>query len=191
MIKPNREKGIEAAKELIHIGLGLPNNEAFKDTPRRMYDALAQFCYGHYNGGEKEIEELAKVKFDSDYERMVVLRPIEVFGVCSHHLFPISYKIAFGYLPNKKVIGLSKIPEIIKILAAKPHAQEDFTEDIVNTFKKLLEPKGLGVIVYGWHDCITTRKGRDFATITSAMAGAFHTDAETRSEFLELANMKL
>lgn len=190
MTKFNRDKGIKAAKVLIHEGLGLPENEAFKETPRRMFDALSQFCYGHYKDGEAEIKRLARVKFDSNYGRMVILKPIEVFGVCSHHLFPISYKIAFGYLPDKKVVGLSKIPEIIKILAAKPHAQEDFTEDIVKTFKKLLEPRGLGVIVWGWHDCITTRKGRDFATITSAMAGEFYKDANTRNEFLELAKMK-
>lgn len=187
----NRKHGIEVVRELLHNGLGLPENEAFKETPRRMFDALAQFCYGHYNGGKEEIEKLAGVKFDSNYKRMVVLKPIEVWGLCSHHLFPIAYKIAFGYLPGKKVIGLSKIPEIIKILAAKPHAQEDFTDDIVKTFKEILEPKGLGVIVWGWHDCITTRKGRDFATITSGLAGSFYKDTDTRSEFLELAKMKL
>jgi GTP cyclohydrolase I len=183
--KIDKTKAIVGARLLMR-GLGIDDNtENTKDTPARLVNALLQLCSGLRDDGE--LEKWASCTFPiGSYKGLIVEGPIQAYGLCSHHLFPISYEVYFGYLPGDRGIGFSKISNIICKLAAKPNTQEEFTEEIVSVFKELVNPKGVGVLVKGRHSCISTRKGQTCANVTSAVRGEFRKSAETRSEFFEI-----
>jgi len=123
---------------------------------------------------------------------MVVVRDIEFFSMCEHHLIPFFGRCHVGYLPNKKIIGLSKIPRIVDAFAQRLQVQERLTGQVAETLMDILDPKGVGVVMEGRHLCMQMRgveKQNSFAT-TSAMLGQFRDSAETRSEFLSIIRMK-
>jgi len=167
-----------------------PNREGLLKTPSRVAKAWNFFSKG-YN---QSLEELINnAIFNEDARDMVIVRDIEFFSLCEHHLLPFFGKAHVGYIPNGKVIGLSKIPRIIDMFARRLQVQERLTHQIADAIKNVLEPKGVAVVLEGRHMCMQMRgveKQNSFAA-TSAMSGQFKKSAETRSEFLAITNRNI
>ncbi len=179
------EKGARILMEGLGLDLADPN---FLDTPRRIASAFKELSEGIENSAYLEIKRILKTAFPTKYKGMVIMQPIKVNSLCAHHLLPVEYEILFGYIPKNLTIGFSKIIRMIRLIAAKPQLQEDFTQEVVDTFKNALSPEGIMVIVKGRHSCMTLRgeKTSNF-NITSAVRGVFKTSEKTRNEFLSLA----
>jgi len=167
-----------------------PNREGLLKTPSRVAKAWKFFSKG-YN---QSLEELINnAIFNEDARDMVIVRDIEFFSLCEHHLLPFFGKAHVGYILNGKVIGLSKIPRIIDMFARRLQVQERLTHQIADAIKNVLEPKGVAVVLEGRHMCMQMRgveKQNSFAA-TSAMSGQFKKSAETRSEFLAITNRNI
>lgn len=156
-------------------------DENFKETPARVAKAMIELCHGLY-------DETNNIKtFPTEYSGIVCVKHIQAVGLCPHHLMPIEYDISFAYIPDGKALGLSKIPRIIKSLAARPVLQEDLTTDITAEFNESLSPVGCAVVVTGKHGCMKFRgiKEQD-SVVTSEMSGAFAENEKTRNEFYKI-----
>jgi GTP cyclohydrolase I len=166
-----------------------PNRDGLLKTPERVAKAWDFFSQGY----DTDIQSIVNdAIFEEDYSEMVVVRDIEFFSMCEHHLIPFFGRCHVGYLPNKKIIGLSKIPRIVDAFAQRLQVQERLTGQVAETLMDILDPKGVGVVMEGRHLCMQMRgveKQNSFAT-TSAMLGQFRDSAETRSEFLSIIRMK-
>lgn len=133
-------------------------------------------------------EVLTAALFDVDYDELVVVRDIDFYSLCEHHMVPFFGRVHVAYIPNGKVVGLSKIPRTVEIFARRLQIQERLTTDIAQTIEAVLEPKGVGVVVEAKHLCMMMRgvqKQNTFA-ITSSLRGVFESDPKTRSEFMDL-----
>ena len=184
-----------AAKDLLTnlvLDLKDPNYEG---TPRRMVEVLVEFTSSLREESNKELEEYFSVLFPkhSDrkvkYKGMIVQSPVRVYSLCSHHMLPVIYDIAFAYIPkNGEQIGFSKIVRILRHIAKRPMNQEDFTQEAVDLFYKKLQPQGLAIVVSGVHLCMKM-KGVHCEAInkTSAVKGDLKDYERTRDEFLSLA----
>jgi GTP cyclohydrolase I len=167
-----------------------PNREGLKLTPSRVAKAWHFFSHGYRANLDEIINEA--IFTDEECTEMVVVRDIEFFSMCEHHMLPFFGKAHVGYIPNGKIIGLSKIPRLVDIFAKRLQVQERLTHQIAYTLKDILDPIGVAVILEGRHLCMQMRgveKQNSFAT-TSAMLGEFHDDAETRSEFFSIIGLK-
>jgi len=169
------------------VGEKWVEDKNLKDTPDRVVRALEELCQGLYK--QDEIDEILSKTFPSDYDEMIVVTNIDAVGLCPHHLMPIRYKIHVGYIPSEdgQVLGLSKIPRLVCLLAARPILQEQLTVDIVNAFEKHLQPLGVMVVVNGGHSCMQCRgvKQASSQMITSAVRGCFADEEDnSRNEFL-------
>lgn len=164
-----------------------PDREGLLKTPERVAKAWEFFSQGYCT----DIQEIVNgAIFDEDCSEMVVVRDIEFFSMCEHHMIPFFGRCHVGYLPNKKIIGLSKIPRIVDVFSQRLQVQERLTTQVAETLMDILDPKGVGVVMEGRHLCMQMRgveKQNSFAT-TSAMLGQFRDSAETRSEFLSILN---
>ena len=166
-----------------------PTREGLINTPERVAKAWDFFSQGY----RANVEEIVNgAIFEEDCSEMVVVRDIEFFSMCEHHMIPIFGRCHVGYLPNKKIIGLSKIPRIVDAFSQRLQVQERLTSQIAETLMDILDPIGVGVVMEGRHLCMQMRgveKQNSFAT-TSAMLGQFRKSADTRSEFLSIIRMK-
>jgi GTP cyclohydrolase I len=164
-----------------------PNRDGLLKTPERVAKAWDFFSQGY----DTDIQSIVNgAIFEEDCSEMVVVRDIEFFSMCEHHLIPFFGRCHVGYLPNKKIIGLSKIPRIVDAFAQRLQVQERLTGQVAETLMDILDPNGVGVVMEGRHLCMQMRgveKQNSFAT-TSAMFGQFRDSAETRSEFLNIIN---
>ncbi len=162
-----------------------PNREGLIKTPARVAKAWDFFSQGY----KADIQEIVNdAIFDEDCSEMVVVRDIEFFSMCEHHMIPFFGRCHVGYLPNNKIIGLSKIPRIVDAFSQRLQVQERLTTQVAETLMGILDPKGVGVVMEGRHLCMQMRgveKQNSLAT-TSAMLGQFRKSAETRSEFLSI-----
>lgn len=161
-----------------------PNRQGLNDTPERvarMYDELL----AGYRVDPLEI--LNDAIFDVNYDEMVIVRDIEFYSLCEHHMLPFMGRAHVAYIPNGKVIGLSKIPRIIDMYARRLQVQERMTRQIADLLEALLQPRGVAVVVEGLHLCSMMRgvKKHDARMTTSAMLGAFRKNLATRAEFLD------
>ena len=166
-----------------------PTREGLINTPERVAKAWDFFSQG-YRTNVQEIVNGAI--FEEDCSEMVVVRDIEFFSMCEHHMIPFFGRCHVGYLPNKKIIGLSKIPRIVDAFSQRLQVQERLTSQIAETLMDILDPIGVGVVMEGRHLCMQMRgveKQNSFAT-TSSMLGQFRESPETRSEFLSIIRMK-
>ena len=166
-----------------------PSREGLLKTPKRVAKAWKFFTKG-YHGNLEDITNRAI--FTEDVQDMVIVRDIEFFSLCEHHLLPFFGKAHVGYIPNGKVIGLSKIPRIVDMYSRRLQVQERLTNQIANAIKNVLDPIGVAVVMEGKHMCMQMRgveKQNSFAS-TSAMLGQFRESDETRSEFLSIINKK-
>ena len=174
---------------LIEIGED-PNREGLIKTPQRVSKAWEFFSKGY----KEDLHEIINdAIFNEDAKDMVIVRDIEFFSLCEHHLIPFFGKAHVGYIPNGKVIGLSKIPRIIDMFSRRLQVQERLTHQIADAIKSVLSPKGVSVVMEGRHMCMQMRgvEKQNSFTSTSAMSGQFRKSAETRSEFLSIISKRI
>jgi len=162
-----------------------PNREGLLATPLRVEKAM-KFLTGGYSANLDEIVNDAL--FTVDYDEMVIVKDIEFFSLCEHHMLPFFGKAHVAYIPSGRVIGLSKIPRIVDVFARRLQVQERMTQQIAETLMEILQPKGVAVACEAQHFCMMMRgvEKQHSGTVTSSMQGVFRTQKETRDEFLSL-----
>ena len=162
-----------------------PARDGLKNTPIRV-DRAMRFLTSGYRMDPDEV--LGKALFDVAYDEMVIVRDIEVFSLCEHHLLPFFGKCHVGYIPNGRVIGLSKIPRLVDMYARRLQVQERLTTQIADTIKEKIQPRGVAVVIEAQHLCMIMRgvEKQNSVAVTSAMLGAFKDNQNTRNEFLNL-----
>ncbi|MBC8311433.1 MAG: GTP cyclohydrolase I FolE [Candidatus Marinimicrobia bacterium] len=166
-----------------------PNREGLIKTPSRVAKSWDFLSSGYRQDIDSIINDAI---FYEDYDEMVTIRDIDYFSLCEHHLLPFFGKAHVAYIPNGKVVGLSKIPRIVEMFGRRLQLQERMTQNIAETLNDVLEPKGVAVVLEGQHMCMQMRgveKQNSFAT-TSFMTGLFREDARTRKEFLDIISMR-
>ncbi len=160
-----------------------PDREGLQKTPLRVEQSLQFLTHGYQADVKKAINGAI---YHEDVNDMVVVKNIELYSMCEHHMLPFFGKCHVGYIPNGKVIGLSKIPRIVDIFARRLQLQERLTHQIADTLQKYLEPKGLGVFIEAKHLCMMMRgvQKQNSSMVTSSMLGCFRDRLQTRTEFL-------
>ncbi len=162
-----------------------PARDGLIKTPARVAEAMRFFTQGYQ---QDPIAILNGALFDVDYDEMVLIRDIDFYSMCEHHMVPFFGRAHVGYIPDGKVVGLSKIARTVEMFARRLQIQERLTMEIADTIGSVLQPRGVGVVVEAKHLCMMSRgiaKQNSFA-ITSSMRGTFESDSKTRSEFMEL-----
>lgn len=167
-----------------------PNREGLKDTPSRVARAYKEWFAGY----DLDPEDYLMRTFEEveGYDEMVLLRDIAFQSHCEHHMAPIIGKVHVGYLPNNKVVGISKLARVVHAFAKRLQVQEKMTAQIGNCIQNVLQPKGVGVVVEAVHQCMTTRgvSQTGVSMVTSHLSGSFRKEHRTREEFLRLARSK-
>ena len=189
MTKENISKVEKIIKELlIQIGED-PDREGILRTPERVAKAWDFFSQGYTQDLDAIINNAV---FTENYDEMVTIKDIDFFSLCEHHLLPFFGKVHVAYIPNGKILGLSKIPRIVEMFSRRLQVQERMTQQIAETINDVLKPKGVSVVIEGEHMCMQMRgveKQNSYAT-TSSMKGIFLKDSRTREEFLTIISMK-
>jgi GTP cyclohydrolase I len=163
-----------------------PSREALLRTPERVAASLSFLTRGY----EQDVADVVgQGVFDEVHENMVMVRDIELYSLCEHHMLPFFGKAHVAYIPNGRIVGLSKIPRIVDVFARRLQVQERLTAEIADAIQAVLEPHGVGVVIEAAHLCMMMRgvEKQNSRTITSALLGSFRDDARTRDEFLRLA----
>jgi GTP cyclohydrolase I len=169
---------------LVRIGED-PTRDGLVKTPERMAKSLKYLTHGHDQNPD---EILRGALFDVNYDEMVIVKDVEMFSLCEHHLLPFFGKVHVAYIPSGKVIGLSKIPRIVDVFARRLQVQERLTVEIAETIQRAIEPQGVGVVVEARHLCVMMRgvEKQHSSAVTSHMLGNFRSSDKTREEFLSL-----
>jgi len=166
-----------------------PNREGLTATPERVHKAMKFLTKGY----QEDAEALLKgALFTVNYDEMVIVKDIEMFSLCEHHMLPFFGKVHVAYIPNGRVIGLSKIPRLIEIFSRRLQIQERLTTQIAVTIQNVIQPQGVGVVIEARHLCMMMRgvEKQHSAAVTSSMLGCFRNEEETRSEFLSLIRQR-
>jgi GTP cyclohydrolase I len=165
-----------------------PGRDGLIKTPQRTEQAMTYLTKGYKEDADKI---LRGALFDVDYDEMVIVRDIEVFSLCEHHMLPFFGKVHVAYIPNGKVSGLSKIPRLVEVYARRLQVQERLTRQIADSIQEAIEPQGVGVVIEARHLCMMMRgvEKQHSSTVTSAMLGVFH-QQNTRTEFLSLVQSR-
>ncbi len=183
--RPTRDQAEAAVRTLLAWAGEDPTREGLLDTPKRVVDAYGDW----YSGYAEDPEEFLRRTFEevAGYDEMIVLRDIEFESHCEHHMAPIIGKAHVGYLPDGKVVGISKLARVVETYARRFQVQEKMTAQIARCIEDVLQPRGVAVVVQAAHECMTTRGShkRGVSMVTSKMLGAFRDDARTRGEFLD------
>ncbi|OOQ83380.1 GTP cyclohydrolase 1 [Penicillium brasilianum] len=166
-----------------------PNREGLRDTPKRYAKAMLSFTKGY---GESVGDLLNGAIFHENYDELVIVKDIDVSSLCEHHMIPFTGKIHIGYIPNGRVIGLSKLARLAEIFSRRLQVQERLTRQIALSISEILKPQGVGVFMESSHLCMAMRGVEKVAstTTTSCMLGCMRSDARTREEFLTLLNRR-
>ena len=179
-----RQQAEDAVRTLLRWAGDDPTREGLLDTPRRVAKAYEDW----FSGYALDPDDYMARTFEEvgGYDEMIVLRDIEYESHCEHHMAPIIGKVHVGYLPNGKVVGISKLARVVEAYARRFQVQEKMTAQIAGCIQRALQPRGVGVVVVGAHECMTTRgiHKRGVSMVTSKMLGSFRDDARTRAEFL-------
>ena len=184
--RPSRAEAEAAIRMLIRWAGDDPTREGLADTPARVARAFEEWFSGY---GEDPVQYLARTFEEIEgYDEMVVLRDIQFESHCEHHLAPIIGRVHIGYLPNQRVVGISKLARVAVAYARRLQIQEKMTAQIANCIEEVLQPKGVAVVIEAAHQCMTTRGVHKpgVLMVTSRMLGAFRSDGQTRREFLAL-----
>lgn len=182
----------EVAKNVLNILTEIgedPDRQGLKRTPERVAKAYEFLTQGY----KQDVEEiLNKAIFEEKYDEMVIVKDIDFYSMCEHHLLPFFGKVHIAYIPNKKIVGLSKMPRIVDVFSRRLQVQERMTQEICDTIEKYLSPRGVAVVCEGYHMCMMMRgvQKQNSITTTSAMHGIFKEDSRTRTEFLNLISQK-
>ncbi len=166
-----------------------PSREGLQGTPQRMEAALRYLTSGYRQDPDKVLNAAF---YQVSYDEMVIVKDIELFSLCEHHLLPFFGKCHIAYIPNQKVVGLSKLPRLVNLFARRLQVQERLTQQIARTIWEKLEPQGVGVVVEARHLCMVMRgvEKQHSTAVTSAMLGCFRDSPQTRQEFLSLVGSK-
>jgi GTP cyclohydrolase I len=186
--RPSREEAEEAVRTLLRWAGDNPQREGLLDTPARVVRAYEEFFAG-YNVEPRDI--LARTFSEVDgYDEMIVLKDIRFESYCEHHMVPIIGRAHVAYLPEHRVVGISKLARLVDAFAKRLQIQEKMTVQIADTLNEVLQPKGVGVILEASHQCMSTRGVHKAGVemVTSRMLGTFRSDASTRREFLSIVN---
>jgi GTP cyclohydrolase I len=202
-IKPNREAVVGGAgvaaelrgvplRELVRAQLAAlgedPAREGLLKTPERVENSL-QFLTRGYD--MSVFDEIGDAIFNEDHHNMVIVKDIEMYSLCEHHMLPFFGKVHVAYIPNGRIVGLSKLPRVVDVFARRLQVQERMTSQIADALADVLQPQGVGVICEAYHLCMMMRgvQKQNSKTITSSMTGVFLEDLRTREEFLRLCSM--
>lgn len=179
-----RQQAEDAVRTLLKWAGDDPTREGLLDTPKRVAKAYEDW----FSGYALDPDDYMARTFEEvgGYDEMIVLRDIEYESHCEHHMAPIIGKVHVGYLPDGKVVGISKLARVVEAYARRFQVQEKMTAQIADCIQRALQPRGVGVVVVGAHECMTTRgiHKRGVSMVTSKMLGSFREDARTRAEFL-------
>jgi GTP cyclohydrolase IA len=164
-----------------------PDREGLRATPARVEASLKWLTRGY---GMSVDDVIGDALFEEKHESMICVRDIEIYSLCEHHLLPFFGKAHVAYLPNGRIVGLSKIPRVVEVYARRLQVQERLTDQIADALCRVLDPLGVGVVIEAYHLCMMMRgvEKQNSKTITSALRGAFRDDAKTRDEFLRLVH---
>ena len=180
--------------DLVHEQLSLvgedPGREGLLKTPDRVAKAMRFLTKGY----EERVEDVVgSAIFEEEHQNMVMVRDIELYSLCEHHLLPFFGKAHVAYIPDGRIVGLSKLPRLVDVFARRLQVQERLTEQIAGAIEDVLAPLGVGVVIEAYHLCMMMRgvEKQNSRTITSALRGVFRDDARTREEFLALAHARL
>lgn len=184
--KPTVQEAEEAVRTLIRWAGDNPEREGLIDTPKRVVNAYTEF----FSGYDDDPEKILSRTFEEveDYDEMVLLKDMRLESHCEHHMVPIIGKAHVAYIPNKRVVGISKIARLVDTFAKRLQTQEIMTTQIADSLFEALQPKGVAVVIDAAHQCMTTRgvHKTETTTITSRMLGLFREDPRTRAEFMNL-----
>ena len=184
-----RAQAEEAVRTLLRWSGDNPAREGLLDTPKRVVKAYEEW----FSGYALDPDEYMARTFEEvcGYDEMIVLRDIEFESHCEHHMAPIIGKAHVGYLPNGKVVGISKLARVVEAYAKRFQVQEKMTSQVAGCIERALQPRGVGVVIEAAHECMTTRgvHNRGVSMITSKMLGSFREDARTRAEFLQFIDV--
>ena len=184
--RPSREEAEEAVRTLLRWAGDNPEREGLVGTPDRVVRAYEEFFAGY----DEDPAEMLQRTFEEveGYDEMVVLRNVRFESFCEHHIAPIIGQAHVAYLPNRRVVGISKLARVVDAYAHRLQIQEKLTAQIANTLQEGLQPRGVAVVIEASHQCMTTRgvHKSDVAMVTSRMLGAFRDNGETRREFLTM-----
>lgn len=175
---------------LVRHQLGLlgenPDRDGLLRTPERVAKAMGFLTKGY---AMTLHDAVGDALFEEEHENMVMVRDIELYSLCEHHLLPFFGKAHVAYIPHKRIVGLSKLPRIVEMFARRLQVQERLTEQVAKAVEEVLEPRGVGVVIEAYHMCMMMRgvEKQNSRTITSALRGVFREDGKTRDEFLRLA----
>ena len=184
-------EGLEELSQLVRRQLELlgedPERQGLLKTPERVALSLSWLTRGYEQDVRKVIGDAL---FDEAHENMVMVRDIELYSLCEHHMLPFYGKAHIAYIPNGRIVGLSKIPRIVDVFAQRLQVQERLTDQIAEAICEILNPRGCGVVIEAYHLCMMMRgvQKQNSKTITSALRGVFRDDPKTRDEFLRLAH---
>jgi len=164
-----------------------PKREGLRETPARVEASLKWLTRGY----QMDVEDvIGDAIFTEKHENMICVRDIEIYSLCEHHLLPFFGRAHVAYLPNGKIVGLSKIPRVVEVFARRLQVQERLTDQIADALCRVLKPLGVGVVIEAYHLCMMMRgvEKQNSKTVTSALRGAFRDDGKTRDEFLRLVH---
>ena len=190
----SRSEQLEARREVVEnllksIGED-PTREGLLRTPERVAKSFDELT----EGSQQSLEEVVgKGVFNEDCSEMVIVKDIEFYSLCEHHMLPFYGRVHVAYIPDGRIIGLSKIPRIVDMFARRLQVQERMTSQIAEAIQEVLQPKGVGVVADAAHLCMMMRgvQKQNSSTMTSCLVGSFRSDPRTRSEFLDLVRNKL
>ena len=186
MTRPTRDEAEQAVSTLLRWAGEDPTREGLQDTPARVARAYEDWFSGY---ADDPVEFLRRTFREVDgYDEMIILRDIRFESHCEHHMAPIIGRAHVGYLPNRAVVGISKLARVVKAFSRRFQVQEAMTAQIANCIQEVLEPRGVGVVIEAVHQCMTTRgiRKEGVSMITSQLLGSMRTDPRTRSEFLDM-----
>ena len=187
VVRPSRDEALKAVRTLLAWAGDNPDREGLKETPKRVVDAYAEWFDGYDADPAKELSRTFEDV--QGYDDMVLLRDIEVESHCEHHMAPFLGKAYVAYIPQEKVVGISKLARVVEIFARRLQTQETLTQLIAEAIESNLQPAGVAIMFDAVHQCLTTRgvHHRDVSTITTRFTGVFKTDAALKDRFLKLA----
>ena len=164
-----------------------PEREGLVRTPARVASSLTWLTQGY---GKTARDVIGDALFEESHANMIMVRDIELYSMCEHHMLPFFGKAHVAYIPNGRIVGLSKIPRVVDVFARRLQVQERLTEQIAHAISEVLQPRGVGVVIEAYHLCMMMRgvQKQNSKTITSAVYGSFREDPKTRDEFLRLAH---
>ena len=188
VVKPTREEAMDAVKTMIAWAGDDPTREGLLETPKRVIKAYEEFFAGY----KMDPDEILNKTFEevAGYDEMIIIKDIRLESHCEHHMVPILGKAHLAYIPNNRVVGISKLARVVDVYGKRLQTQETMTAQIAESINRVLKPKGVAVVVDAGHQCMTTRgiHKTNATTITSQMLGVFRSDYRTRSEFMNLIN---